>query len=710
MIRRSDYTWADAGGTPEPGVYITVKTATGALATLYNDNGTSLSNPFQSGALGAFVYNVVDAGVYTEEYRLSLADSPRKVLEIDLSLSGLDGLFVNASSLIVPVGSDMVSTTGYSALGVGSADYIYDAAVDAAYVVANPLSSFISANSRGFRLDHEQGAIPQMLGAVADGTTDCRASIAATDALGSFDLVAGDHLIGSSITISNEVSFLPGAKLIIPNGVTVTFSKQIWAGLEQIFACTGTGNVVFSNPHLVNEVNPEWWGCTVNDATADCLPALLASVAAHPLVQLQLADYYADDTFLIPQAYRKVRGKGIHWGGAAGRMTRLIVKSAASYGVILGPISPPLTGGGAVDINALNLDMLFEDIEVTRTVAPSIAGNSIGVLVSYCQDAVVRRTKSQDHMVQFATVGSINTDFDDIRPVRATAGSGAGTDYSIAVRYITDTLPLTTINGNASCWLRAVAYCNPSISNSEGLRLDANFCDTFIEKLETAGVRTPVRIIGDADTHDDSNPALRTNSNVQIDKLVLDQFGLAGVRIEKLNKYGHVRIGDIYAAPSSGATAAIYITDCKGSITFECGELAMFNSTSVPAVLATNSKNLQILEGVSIFDGGGGVVTLTDVSDSRITCSFRNEFVAASQAILATGTCAGNYYAPKVSGKAGGCITAIAMTGAGHTRNTADVSAISSVAASTAKLNCNGSNITTAGVFATSNLAQGNFA
>ena len=101
MIRRADTTVADAGGTPEPGVYITVKDANGDLATLYNDDGSSLSNPFQSGIGGAFVYNISDddEGAFTEEYRLTLGGNPKVVIEVTLSKSGLDGLFINASSL-----------------------------------------------------------------------------------------------------------------------------------------------------------------------------------------------------------------------------------------------------------------------------------------------------------------------------------------------------------------------------------------------------------------------------------------------------------------------------------------------------------------------------------------------------------------------------------------------------------------------------------
>ena len=84
MIRRSDITVQDALGTVQPGVFITVKNADGTTAALYNDDGSAKGNPLQSGLDGAFSYNVLTAGAYTEEYRLSLSAAPRRTLVVDL--------------------------------------------------------------------------------------------------------------------------------------------------------------------------------------------------------------------------------------------------------------------------------------------------------------------------------------------------------------------------------------------------------------------------------------------------------------------------------------------------------------------------------------------------------------------------------------------------------------------------------------------------
>jgi len=75
------------------------------------------------------------------------------------------GLFAAAAGLSIPSGTDAVRTAGHSVNGVGIADYVADAAVDTAYVAANPRTSFISANGRGFRLAPHLIVTPYMVGA-----------------------------------------------------------------------------------------------------------------------------------------------------------------------------------------------------------------------------------------------------------------------------------------------------------------------------------------------------------------------------------------------------------------------------------------------------------------------------------------------------------------------------------------------------------------
>ena len=64
----------------------------------------------------------------------------------------------------------VVTSSGYSANGIGVARYVYDALVDATYVTANPRTAFLAADGRGFKLDPAQRLAIEMFGVVAGGT------------------------------------------------------------------------------------------------------------------------------------------------------------------------------------------------------------------------------------------------------------------------------------------------------------------------------------------------------------------------------------------------------------------------------------------------------------------------------------------------------------------------------------------------------------
>jgi hypothetical protein len=81
------------------------------------------------------------------------------------------GLFTDAATLTIPVGTDLVQTSGHATVGYGRAHYAYDVAVDAAYVTANPYTAFRDVAGRGFRLSEERPT-NHMFGVRGDGLTD----------------------------------------------------------------------------------------------------------------------------------------------------------------------------------------------------------------------------------------------------------------------------------------------------------------------------------------------------------------------------------------------------------------------------------------------------------------------------------------------------------------------------------------------------------
>ena len=93
---------------------------------------------------------------------------------------------------------------------------------------------------------------------VGDGTTNDRAAFVAADAAGDNTYVpAGAYAIASNVTIANRLEFEQGATLKPANGVTVTLSGPINAGLWQIFDLSAGGSVVLS---AVPWIEARWFG------------------------------------------------------------------------------------------------------------------------------------------------------------------------------------------------------------------------------------------------------------------------------------------------------------------------------------------------------------------------------------------------------------------------------------------------------------------
>lgn len=167
--------------------------ATGDLETLFDDDlSTPLANPLITDEFGEFYFNSANGLKLLEfhfggklQYREQVLVGPQPTASLGGTVVDID-LFTNASLFEIPAGVNTVQTSGHGVQGKGHALYVYDAAVDAAYVTANPRSSFrslgtVSNPSRGFRIADDQDITPQMLG--ADGTTDDSPAFAAAVAV-----------------------------------------------------------------------------------------------------------------------------------------------------------------------------------------------------------------------------------------------------------------------------------------------------------------------------------------------------------------------------------------------------------------------------------------------------------------------------------------------------------------------------------------------
>jgi hypothetical protein len=146
--------------------------------TVYRDEALTLpwAQPIRT-VNGYPAYQGAQSNIYTSAniFSMTVLNSRGAVVINDTQASSLGGsgamaigLFVDADTMILPVGTDLVQTSGYNTAGLGFALYQYDAAVNAAYVSARPYVSFLSANGRGFRLAEDMVS-PDHCGAVGGG-------------------------------------------------------------------------------------------------------------------------------------------------------------------------------------------------------------------------------------------------------------------------------------------------------------------------------------------------------------------------------------------------------------------------------------------------------------------------------------------------------------------------------------------------------------
>lgn len=74
-------------------------------------------------------------------------------------------------------------------------------------------------------------------------------------------------------TITTPIEILHGGKFNVADGVTLTISGPLRAPIEQIFYCTGSGCVRFTNNRSIDGVYPQWFGAVAN-GVIDCADAI----------------------------------------------------------------------------------------------------------------------------------------------------------------------------------------------------------------------------------------------------------------------------------------------------------------------------------------------------------------------------------------------------------------------------------------------------
>lgn len=538
-------------------------------------------------------------------------------------------LYVNANDFSITV-NDSKDLLVYSfpeatGLGVGAASIEYDppftGAVTSGYTVADKLSQIVSV---------------QDFGAVGDGVTDDTTAFNAAIAVGQKILVpAGDYLIGTSISISSQIEFVEGAKILVGNGVTVTFDATLSAGVYQIFDCTGTGEIVL-NWRFTSEAYPEWWGAASDGAT-DCLAGIQACLKAAQTTKLHPGDYFVSDTVKILYDHRWLVGSGSQYAGVNDKVTRLLVTNGSNYTLQIGPNAQPAA------INDFQKQNVVRDIQIGRTVAPVIASSCAGINAQFTLYCEIKSVKAEEHILGFRFFANVYLKCNDCFSVRASAGSGGGTDKWYGY-YVDGSASFGASGGNASLYINyCTAACNLnalSAGQSYGFFADQKFTDLFIESPETVNCNIGMYIEGNAPT-----AAIYSNLDLQIKNPIHDAFYNVGTYFKNINKYGSASLIGGYHGAHPNATRCIWVEDCEGSVAIIGGQVIVGTSATASAVVVENSHGV-VIDRTQILEPTAYGVVLVNGYNCDVRPVVKNYSSTLTQAAVTLIDSSRNYVAP----------------------------------------------------------------
>lgn len=540
-------------------------------------------------------------------------------------------------------------------------------------------------------------------GAVGDGVANDK--VAFEDACAASDCVyvpAGNYLIGTTVTLSSQMRFDAGAKLLIGNSITVNFTGEVISGPYQIFDITGTGAVTFFWPKT-SEGFAEWWGAMPGPGNETATTTgINSALIALRKVKLQAADYWINNRIYMGEPWRELSGVAERFAGAISNFVTRILQTNASADVI--QVGPDTFPGS---INALFQGNKVNNVFVGRTTGPNIAAAVSGIKNQYTLYALFENVMCAEGIFGFQFFGTVQTQAYRCWAFRTLAGTGAGVDRFYGY-YINGAAVIPGLNsGNASIYLN---YCNTTVGgapvvDSVGFYLDSGFTDAFIESPECTSCRVGIQVIGNG------APAAFDfkNGDLQIKHPNIDVFTYAGILLQNCNKFGSVEIIGGYYGAAAGSIGAISIDNCKGQIRVNGGQAIMVSATTSSGVVAVDSNGVTI-EGLIVMEAGVSGIDASNVNNCVFRPIIKNYSTTSVTAMIRMlNTNSRNIVAPVGYGAANVFPLGVQLVSTGNTYTEINCSGMDSAAilgGSANKLVINGVQITATGLTGT-NLASG---
>jgi hypothetical protein len=495
---------------------------------------------------------------------------------------------------------------------------------------------------------------------------------------------------------------------------TGNYSAKVAADTYKGIYCasnvSGYGPTVGCWVRLWDEQNgkPEWFGVVPNssgDAAANDA-RIAACYAMVPHTRFGPHDYWVTTTIKANISHHKISGCGEKYNDQFGAMTRIISTSNSATIILIGPDTQPNS------INEMPQGIQVKSIYFTRSVPPLISSNCIGVHTRWVLNSVIEDVKSDNNMVGFQEQGTVHLVKIKCESVRASAGSGGGTDYFIG-HYAYGGGNIGAAGGNASLYnIDCVAGCNygplQTASGSIGFKADQGFTDVWYWNPETTNFYIAQAVFGNGNTG-----LSFANVDFAIFHPIHDQFKHAGIYITDVAASGAVEIENPYFGPSTSARACLWFNSNEGgAVSCNGGQFVMGIAPLAQAILIEESSNCDILGFPKVLEHGNNypILSCSNSSNCHLTVRAVNPTVTAGAIIQLSGTCSGIVAEPKASGKPSAFQYGIQVVGTGDSNSEYRVTGVLSSCLPNAdrKLNRNGTPITSIGLTDT-NYAVGVF-
>ncbi|MBY9063489.1 hypothetical protein K7957_11160 [Sphingomonas yunnanensis] len=534
------------------------------------------------------------------------------------------------------------------------------------------------------------------------------ATIAATQPLrvpaAGATLTAGIYGVDQDLTVAADLLLLPGARIDVAAGRTLTLLGDVQAPAAHVFV--GPGRVDLNGGRTL-VARAEWWGAVANDPAVDCLAPLAAAIAAHGCVVLAPGDYHLSRTLKITTPNRRLEGSSGQRGGAPA-LSRLVLTRADGDVVQVGADRSP----GA--ISGFVTGVTLRSLELARSVAPRGGGlvelgGPAGLRAQYAVACQFEELTAPEHATGYVLRGVVRSFLRNCSAYRSRPGKG-----DTFVGFLFDgSADFGLAGGNASLYVDACVAStggDHGLARSIGAYLPGAFSDTYLTRFEMATMSDGIVVDGLAGGPDTQR--LRTgNVNLHIIMPILDAVSHVGLTLSRLSPYAAVEIIDPYIVPVPGALASIHVHDGGGMATITGGQLLGWydadHGGNAVGVHAVNAAGLTI-RGLKLL-GHRRPVGMTNCRDMDMDVIINNPAQAASQAAVQLAACDRIAVRARVTGGGKVFPQGVRLDGTANQHVAVDVTGIDPAAIAGGALNrlvWNNDPVRVAGAFG-SNLASG---